>query len=549
MLNPCKEREPRVIDNALIAKCIDLQYPKGEVGRLLRLEGIPMEEIQQIRFEYLYILKIDHLWVLKSLVKLSLNNNFIEKIENLESLVHLKELDLSFNKIAKIENLDSLVKLEKITLYENLIEVVENMDQQVKLTVFSIGKNRICNKENLNYFRRFPELTSLNMAGNPCTGDTEDPNNDIRLYVGAFLPTLVYYEYIRISNSEREQAIIIHDEALKLLEKNESKEIEEKAALAKELRDAEIHSKMFVEHLNNGKLFETMYERDVEGKALLDIGEEVTELYEEYKAQILEYSKQVFRIGERHYNSRNQELDLFHKSVWRAKKDNQEESIQYMEKLLGTINEELFPDINNCKMQLEHDAITEDEFEEKIKTIRNTFEDLIHLTWKNLMRLEVTLFEQVEEVNTAFGQGLGEMINTFIEEVQGVFTNIRAAEVTYSETLQDAAIRFMTAANVNPEEEDIPASLTEILIDRDTLNNAMAATHDIHMQVIDSREDVLIHRSRAWLEALITELVDEEIARDRYKLLEINHFLDIQREEFDELATESGTLYTEEYEI
>lgn len=32
MLNPCKERDPTVIDNALIAKCIELQYPKGEVN-------------------------------------------------------------------------------------------------------------------------------------------------------------------------------------------------------------------------------------------------------------------------------------------------------------------------------------------------------------------------------------------------------------------------------------------------------------------------------------------------------------------------------------
>lgn len=60
------------------------------MGRLLRLEGIPLEEVEEIRFEYLYILKIDHLWVLKSLVKLSLNNNFIEKIENLETLTHLR---------------------------------------------------------------------------------------------------------------------------------------------------------------------------------------------------------------------------------------------------------------------------------------------------------------------------------------------------------------------------------------------------------------------------------------------------------------------------
>lgn len=32
-LDPCKVREPRVIDNDLIRQCIDYQYPKGK-GRI-----------------------------------------------------------------------------------------------------------------------------------------------------------------------------------------------------------------------------------------------------------------------------------------------------------------------------------------------------------------------------------------------------------------------------------------------------------------------------------------------------------------------------------
>jgi len=54
------------------------------------------------------------------------------------------------------------------------------------------GKNRISDKTCVTYFRRFTALTSLNMAGNPCA---EEP--DFRLYIAAFLPTLVYYEYKR----------------------------------------------------------------------------------------------------------------------------------------------------------------------------------------------------------------------------------------------------------------------------------------------------------------------------------------------------------------
>jgi hypothetical protein len=49
------------------------------------------------------------------------------------------------------------------------------------------------------YLRRFPNLKSLNMVGNPCA-ETED----FRLFIATFLPQLVYYEYRLIYEMERE---------------------------------------------------------------------------------------------------------------------------------------------------------------------------------------------------------------------------------------------------------------------------------------------------------------------------------------------------------
>nr|CAH7726617.1 unnamed protein product [Callosobruchus chinensis] len=136
---------------------------------------------------------------MRSLTKLQLNNNYIEKIENLDMLVNLKELDLSFNRVAKIENLDTLVNLEKLCLYDNIIEKLENMDTLKNLTILSIGKNQISDRENILYLRNFDKLTSLNMALNPCA-----EAQDFRIYVAIFLPKVVYYEYKRLSESERD---------------------------------------------------------------------------------------------------------------------------------------------------------------------------------------------------------------------------------------------------------------------------------------------------------------------------------------------------------
>ncbi|CAG4946979.1 unnamed protein product [Parnassius apollo] len=135
--------EPGVIDNAMLTRCILEHGPKEEAGRLFAEEGVHLDETQTVRLEFQNILRIDHLWMLKSLRKLTLAHNLIEKIENLEQLTGLNELDLSFNKIEKIENLDALVNLEVLTLFHNKIRKLENMEKLNKLLVFSIGDNLI----------------------------------------------------------------------------------------------------------------------------------------------------------------------------------------------------------------------------------------------------------------------------------------------------------------------------------------------------------------------------------------------------------------------
>lgn len=52
-MDPCKEKEPGVINNSMLEKCIKEQYPTGEAGRLAREEGVPLNEVESLRLEYL----------------------------------------------------------------------------------------------------------------------------------------------------------------------------------------------------------------------------------------------------------------------------------------------------------------------------------------------------------------------------------------------------------------------------------------------------------------------------------------------------------------
>lgn len=52
-MDRCKKGEPKVIDNQMLANCIEEQGPTGEAGRLAREEGVPLDEIEQLRLEFL----------------------------------------------------------------------------------------------------------------------------------------------------------------------------------------------------------------------------------------------------------------------------------------------------------------------------------------------------------------------------------------------------------------------------------------------------------------------------------------------------------------
>ncbi|XP_044269077.1 dynein regulatory complex subunit 3-like isoform X2 [Tribolium madens] len=530
-MNPCKLKEPKVIDNALLEKCIKDQGPKGEAGRLAEIEKIPLEDVTEIRLEFLNILRIDHLWVLNSLTKLNLNNNLLEKIENLESLVNLIELNLSFNKIARIENLDELRNLEKLSLYENEITVLENMDTLTKLTVFSIGRNKIDDLDNILYLRRFGNLKSLNLVGNPCAED-----EDFRLFIAAFLPQLVYYEYKLIYDSERELGQETFSAKLRALLEKEEQEREITALREQELADAELHASSFVEYLNTRHLFDSLFANDTDGVNLLEIGEDAQEFFDEYEENFMELCKQIFENGQQQYVLRKTEYDQFLKCVEDANKDNQDESIKHMEIFLEK-KAIVFLKIKNVQNQLNSNEINYDEFIDKCDAFVVEYDEMLHEVWKALMKLELELYEQMEEVNQTFEHNITELVNNFIESSQAFFTQIRELEVSYAENIGDLATKFQTNANLN-EEIEVPTVLKPLMADKDLLHNALATSHDMHMQIIDTREDTLISNAKDWLNDLIENLNTDEIKRNRGKVLEINHFLEIQKQEFEDLNKE-----------
>lgn len=133
-----------------------------------------------------------------------------------------------------------------------------------------------------------------------------------------------------------------------------------------------------------------------------------------------------------------------------------EDFIEKKEKMVKTLK----------KMQdkVELGDMSVSEYNERSQAMSTEFNETIHDVWKKLMKLEITLYEQLEEVNSTFEHNLTEMVNYFIEQSQGLFSMIRGLEQTYTENISEVANRFFTTLNLGTENIIVPPELTTVCV-------------------------------------------------------------------------------------
>ncbi|KAF9806727.1 hypothetical protein SFRURICE_011431 [Spodoptera frugiperda] len=471
--------EPGVIDNAMLIRCILENGPTEEAGRLFAEEGVHLDEAQEVRLEFQRILRIDHLWMLTSLRKLTLAHNLIEKIEHLDLLVGLNELDLSFNKIEKIENLDALVNLEVLTLFHNKIRKLENLDALENLLVFSIGDNKIEDYKEMSYLRRFRKLRSVSFKGNPCCDDPMSYQ-----FLKSALSRVTYLDYKIVTEEERESGRAMFRGLLRKMDEADEKTEQER--IAKEEYDAKVafYAMSFVEYLSGPELLETMFEKDPDGQLLLSFGGELTA----YHDQVLE----EFQTKKKPVMDQVAEIS--------AKFTSKQISLEQMEPMLLELGE--------------------------------TYHDILYELWKSLMTTEMQLFEQCEDARVQFSVNMTEMVTKLLEVSRNAFGSWREHEGVWSTRQFEVLSKYLgnkiMLGDTSPE-------LFDVMMDRDLLMNLVAASSDNHMRFIDGREDLLTSRANAWREELVQGTNDNEIKRNRDRILEINYFIDNQREEWADM--------------
>ncbi|CAK1544955.1 unnamed protein product [Leptosia nina] len=518
--------EPGVIDNAMITRCI-LEYgPTEEAGRLFAEEGVHLDEAPIVRLEFQNILRIDHLWMLKSLRKLTLAHNLIEKIENLEQLTGLNELDLSFNKIERIDNLEELTNLEILTLFHNRIRKLENMDTLEKLMVFSIGDNLIEDYKEMAYLRRFRKLRSVSFKGNPCC---DDPMTN--QFLKSALTRVTYLDYKLITEEEREAGVALFRGILRKLDDADEKS--EKARIAKEEYDArvEFYAMSFVEYLSGPELIESMFEKDPDGALLLQVGGELLGFFEQYKEQYVETMAGLVEFAQGAYNTRQNEIKLFKDLVDTALEESVRNSKVVVEEYEAK-KKPLVDQMNEIITKVTTKQATIEQIEPTIIDAGEAFNDLIYDLWKKLMTIEMTLYERCEESRVQFSVNMTEMITKLLEISRNAFGAWREHEGMWSMRQFESLSKLLGNKVMLG---DAPPELFEVMMDRDAMMNLVAQSSDNHMRFIDAREDLLTTRANKWRDDLVQGTNDNEVKRNRDRITEIYYFIDNQREEWTDM--------------
>ncbi|XP_066546295.1 dynein regulatory complex subunit 3 [Amia ocellicauda] len=508
--------EPSVVDEEMLQRAVEEQGPQNRAGHIAKEEGIEFREVHQLRLDYKNILKIDHLWQFTNLTKLQLDNNIIEKIEGLDSLRNLVWLDLSFNNIEVIEGLESLEKLRDLSLYNNRISVIENMDNLQQLQVLSLGNNFLAQLDNAVYLRKFKRLRTLNLAGNPIHKDER-----YKIFIAAYLPELVYLDYRLLDDNTREVASVQYQYAIEELRQNEALEQQGQEERHRQEEELQLHKAAYVEFLNGPSLFDSMYAEDTEAAKLAYLPG-VAQLLESYSSQFVALCQQVFTLGLEQHERREDEVSAFFSCMGEAVSNNQERAALKV----STFEKERQEVFRELQKMTEPKLL--------VTRLAQCVEETVQLC-DCLMTLELQLVDQLEDIVKDFERNISDMVSGFIETVQGIFAQCRDLENNHHEKLLEIAVATLEKVAKNELVEDLSDDIRMLLVDKDTVINAVSASHDTHLLKIDNREDELMTKINSWSTTLIEKVHSDEVERNRKRISEIHTYIDYLREQLDDL--------------
>jgi len=478
-----------------------------------------LQELKTLRLSFKDIALIENLDGLSSLTYLSLDNNKIPAIENISHLKNLTWLDMSFNKITSMDGLEALVNLKDLTLFHNSITEITGLDTLTNLHCLSLGKNKIATLAEIGKLRKYTQIKSLALEGNPVS-----QMDEYRGFTLAHLETLEYLDYVLTDEEEvKEARETFQDELIILTEKESMTKANEDQRLAKlALTDKLVKANMGVVE----SMYDDMFKSDQEMPKLI-ILPGIKELMEDYQEKIND-AAQVFKDdGTKKYLERVEEEKSFTSALEHERTTAVKRSQVVMQSLIKEKND-LSSEI---QMDSDDEGGNEDAYIARVDRLREELDVVV----SSLMEIEVERTEAMDKLANVFENHVGDIQKVQLENQNDFFRAVEEAEVAFTESLTElvAALQNeMETAEEGSESENISAEVADLLGDKDALSASIQTSNDTHIAALLGKEDSLRAEEIGMMVRILTEFKENKFKSNRARVLEITDF---KREFMEEL--------------
>ncbi|KAI4556211.1 hypothetical protein MJT46_014834 [Ovis ammon polii x Ovis aries] len=411
----------------------------------------------------------------KDVLSLQLDFQNILRIDNLWQFESLQKLQLDNNIIEKIEGLENLTHLVWLDLSFNNIEAIEGLDTLVNLEDLSLFNNRISKIDSLD---ALVKLQVLSLGNN---------------HIGNLMNVIYLRRFKALRTLSLSGNPVAEDEDYKMFICAYLPDL-----VYLDFRRLDDHMKELAEMKHQYSIDELKHRENLVQARLEDEQARREELEEHkftYKDKFVIICLNIFEYGLKQQEKRKAELDNFMECVQEAIQENQEQG-----KLkIAKFEEKHLLSLNAIREESELSNI-----EAKIVQYSEDITELFNV----LMTLEMQLMEQLE---------------------------CRDLENHHHEKLLEIAINILEKIVKGEMDEDLPDDVRSLFVDKDTIVNAVGASHDIHLLKIDNREDELVTRVNSWCTHLLDKIHKDEIMRNRKRVKEINQYIDHVQSELDSL--------------
>uniref|UniRef100_A0A8C8S9R5 Dynein regulatory complex subunit 3 n=1 Tax=Pelusios castaneus TaxID=367368 RepID=A0A8C8S9R5_9SAUR len=155
-------------------------------------------------------------------------------------------------------------------------------------------------------------------------------------------------------------------------------------------------------------------------------------------------------------------------------------------------------------------------------------EDISQLS-DTLMTLEMQTVDQLEVRGRSFDR-LNATVLCFLIFFH-TMAQCRDLENHHHEKLLEIAINTLEKIIKSEFDDELPDAVRLLFVDKDTIVNAVNASHDVHLLKIDNREDDIVTKANSWA----SSVHKNEISRNRNRVREINQYIDQLQEELDNM--------------